>query len=209
VADGTYAPVGLSPTNGSGTVNFIGNIASPANCAVAATNQYQCAFIQFGGAYTYNGFRVSTGSNGLDGFALNGGTATLDNFRFGPCGRAHISSAWAGRLTLNNSTFTIETGANAAFHLLGSLVGTIGIPTSPPAPPALVIQGAVTFATSFVDADTGATVQVTYSSITGAASVTGPRYSAETNGVVASGGGGASYYPGSSAGSTTSGGQYV
>ncbi|MCP1779034.1 hypothetical protein [Bradyrhizobium japonicum] len=40
------------------------------------------------------------------------------------------------------------------------------------------------------------------------ATVTGPRYAATSNGVIATGGGGANYFPGSIAGSISAGGIY-
>jgi hypothetical protein len=210
VADGSYGPAIFYPTNGSGAVNVIGDTATPANCAVTATAEYASAFLQLGGTYLYNGFRLACASNGSAGFALNGGAAQLDNLQFGPCGLAHISSSWNGQIALDSATtFTIEAGANSQFHILAVASTTIRIPTTPQNPPNLVIQGAVTFSNAFIAASTNALAEVIYTTITGGSNVAGAKYVVNTNANIASFGSGTSYYPGSTGGSTATGGQYT
>jgi hypothetical protein len=88
--------------------------------------------------------------------------------------------------------------------------GQIGIFVQIPAKwPVLNVLGAVSYTQSFVDGVKLGQVNVRYTSITGGASVTGPKYLAFGNGVIDSVGMGVNYYPGSVAGSVNTGGQYL
>lgn len=202
-----YGPISLPQTNGAGAVNLIGNIANPQNCPIAATQEYQNAVFQAAGIYSMTGFRLSTASNGLDGFALSGGTMSIGNLRFGPCGRAHMSGSWSGQVSQDSGTITIEAGANAQSHMLTGSGATINFPTAPVAPPALVVEGAVTFSQAFAWANGGG-ILMEYSSITNGGDVTGAKYFAEGLGFVSAFGNGAGYFPGSTAGSTATGGVF-
>jgi hypothetical protein len=162
---------------------------------------------------TIRGFRVATiGANALDGINCNGGTLWVGNCRFGPCGRGHLFSGGnTGNIqVIDQTTITIESAGNCAYHLGASAGGSIQV-INPPSPvfPALNILGPVSMPGGFVNSTLGSFTQVAYNSITGGGNVSGPKYSASLNGIISSLGGGTSYYPGNSAGSISTGGQYV
>jgi hypothetical protein len=213
VADGTYAgQVNLRALNGTGTVFLVGNHASPANVQVAAQAvALSCAFYQSGGNYDYDGFRLSSPSVALDGFANVGGYAAIHSMQFGPCARYHMSTGSSGSTTtVGPGTIIIEAGANAQAHVNAETVGYLTYPAPLPASwPVLNILGAVSFSAGFCVAFSLGVLQMHYTSITGAASVTGPRYSSYMNGLVDSQtNGNVNYFPGSTAGTTATGGQY-
>jgi hypothetical protein len=208
VADGNYGPVIFGSTNGAGTAYVKGNPAAPQNCTVTASASVvpYCAIAQYaeGSTYDYDGFRLSTPAGCEDGFAGNGGYATLHTMRFGPCTRYHISCNQDGAtVDLETGTIFIEPGANAVAHLSAEQLGFI---THSPNLPTLNILGSVTFTNGFIQADHLGYAQMQYTSITGAANVTGPKFSVRMNGVVSSLQG-VNYYPGSVAGTQNTGGQ--
>ena len=209
VADGTYAPVSLPATSGSGSVNLVGNTASPANVSVVAPSGPCFAG---SGTYTFNGFKVTSNADtpGVpgsgDGFqAAGSGTQwALQNIAFGPCATAHIASDQA-RVTLSGA---IRIGGGGKAHMLASNGGSILAAANNL--PALTISAACSFTTGFATVNNVGIIQTTYSSITGAASVTSSvRFSATTNGIIQTSGSGANYYPGDTAGVQNTGGQYA
>jgi hypothetical protein len=213
VADGVYTEtVSCSQTNGAGSVHFVGNANNPQNVQLTCPNtQLACCFYQSGSSsYSYNGFRLSTPPAALDCIAGNGGQMVINNMRFGPAARYHISSGDSGASSSlwGPATVVIEAGANAQSHICVSLVGYLTFPVPLPAYwPSLAILGPVNFG-SFANADSLGLLQMRYTSISGAGYVTGAKYSASMNGCVSSVGGGPSYFPGNTAGSVGTGGQY-
>jgi hypothetical protein len=214
VADGTYAAMTtFAALNGTGTCFVKGNQATPQNVNIAPTAANACGFLQADGNYNYSGFRFTTGAGCLDGFASNGGRATVSNLRFGPCARYHMSAGVAGaalKLGTGGNGFVIEAGATASAHLsasLNALLGISGFTGDIANHPSLNILGPVNLA-NFAYADTLGVLQMHYQSIVGAGNVTGAKYSANTNAVMSSLGGGPSHFPGSTAGTTATGGQY-
>jgi hypothetical protein len=213
IADGTYTgPVSLRALNGTGRVTIQGNSANPQNVTIqipAGSNLYSCIF-QTGGDYIYEGLRFTTGAGQLDGIASNNGHSQIGNVRFGPCARYHMSAGDSGTsMYVQGGTVTIEAGANAVSHMNAQLAGLLTFPAPvSSAWPSLNILGAVTFSQSFIGALALGIAQMHYTSITGAAFVTGPKYNGAANGVIDSYGGGGSYFPGSTAGSLATGAQY-
>jgi hypothetical protein len=209
VANGTYVQsVSLLPTNGVGTVFFVGNPSSPQSCMLQTTAANACAVLQQGGGYDFEGFRFSTGSGCLDGFASNGGRTLIRNCHFGSCSRYHMSTGIAGAsMMLDGGTITIEPGANCVGHVSGSLLGMIT--SNQYNRPNLVIQGAVSVADAFIVATELGISQVFWNSITGAANVTGSKYHATMNGIIDSFGYGPSSIPGSTTGTLATGGQVI
>lgn len=209
---GSYAPVALPATNGSGTVYLIGNQATPANCPITAATQYYCAILQTAGQYGIEGFRLSTVGGGYDGLAVNGGKMQgYGSLQFGPCGRYHMSAGNGGNLILNgpptNNTTIIEAGANAAAHFAAATGGSTGIwtPTFPAVN--LNILGSVNI-TAFLSATYAGSFQGFYNSITGFANCHGKKYDSSMNGLIGTLTGGPAVIPGDVAGTTESGGQY-
>lgn len=207
-----YDPVYLPPTNGGGTVNLIGNTATPANCPITSTASQGSAISQGGGLYTVTGFRLSSGAGGDYGIGLGGGQCQIGNLQFGPCGLAHICAANSGsQIQIEaGAQITIETGANTIVgHIWIAGSAGLGVP-NPPGPsgyPNVTILGAVSLGSWVVAQDLGQ-VQLHYNAVTGAANVTASKYIASMNGTIESLGGGTSYFPGNTAGTTSLGGQY-
>jgi hypothetical protein len=209
VADGNYGPVIFGSLNGAGECYVIGNANAPQNCTITGNTSVvpYCAIAQYaeGSSYDYTGFRLSTpASGGYDGFAGNGGYATLHTMRFGPCGRYHISCNQDGAtVDLETGTIFIEPGANAVAHISAEQLGFV---THSPNLPTLNILGTVTFTNGFIQADHLGYAQMQYTSITNPQYVTGPKFAVWMNGVVSSLHG-VNYYPGSAAGTQNTGGQ--
>jgi hypothetical protein len=210
VDDGSYVgQVSLPPTNGTGTVNLIGDIANPQNCSLTNTSAFGCAFFQTGGSYSLEGFRVSsTGTTALDGIACGGGSLSIANMRFGPCTRYHYSASHNGNVTVSPGTITIEAGATAAAHMASSLAGVMGVDTAPFSPPTLVFLGAVNFSDAFAVVNFAGSIEIAYTSISGVGS-TGLKFDVTMNGLLSTFGNGTGYLPGSVAGSTATGGQSI
>jgi hypothetical protein len=211
IADGLYnESVVCLPLNGSGSVLFKGNSAAPGNVQInGVSGPTNCAIFQSAGQYEYDGIRVSTPVGSMDGLALAAGRATIHNVRCGPCGRYQLSCS-GGFMVFDTATVTIEASSNSQGHMHAESSGQIGIFVQIPAKwPVLNVLGAVSYTQSFVDGVKLGQVNVRYTSITGGASVTGPKYLAFGNGVIDSVGMGVNYYPGSVAGSVNTGGQYL
>jgi hypothetical protein len=214
VADGSYTgPSGgsviLEQVNGSGTVFLVGDVANPQNCQVTSTAAAAAAFFQnAGGSYNLSGFRVSaTGAGASDGVASNFGQLVAQNMRFGPCARYHISGSRNGSVALAG-TITIEAGANAVAHIEASLAGAVNL-VNGSSPPTLNILGAVAFSDAFATANFAGSIQIFYASITGASSVSGPKFDINMNGLMSTFGNGTAYLPGTTSGAAvTTGGQY-
>ena len=210
VADGNYAPVDNRPINGSGTVNYIGNVANPANCVITAgPGSNGCAFNCAGTFYTINGFKlVSTFFGGLGSCCLRAGitgTVTVFAVEFGNCTPSGTQClADEGGYINYHGPITISGGA--AYH--ASAVATGMLQSDLPHPP-LTVTAAVNFGGAFVYAGENSICDLIYGAYTGTSNISGPRYFAYANGVVNSGGNGINYYPGTAAGSTAVGGQYV
>lgn len=212
VADGTYATastVVFPMPNGSGAVNLIGNATNPAAVQISSSLG-SCWAANAGGNYSINGFSFSAPTpNAPGGDPGNGiwwiATQTyIYNCSFGGCAGAHIYCGPAGGIYVWGGTITITGGAGIAHQAV--LNGTLY--NNNVAPPALNIANAVSFV-EFVSAGNGGQARPIWSSITGAANVSGAKYLAAGNGVIDSGGRGVSYLPGSTAGTTSSGGQYL
>jgi hypothetical protein len=208
VADySNYAPVTLPAVNGTGTIVLVGNVANPDN--VAIPSPAGSAVKVFGGPYVMSGFKVSSAaaSGGDPGSGVlvsgNGATITLNAMAYGACVGSHIESS--GNCGVNGPSF-IRGGAQN--HMLAEVNGSITL--NPQTPPALTISAAVAFSTAFASSLLlGVLYAIAgYSSITGAANVTGSKFAVNQNGIIAVNGLGDGYFPGTSAGSRSSGGQY-
>jgi hypothetical protein len=208
VADGAYTgQVILGQQNGAGTVHLVGNVAQPQNCAIAGNGSSHAVSVS-NSYYTVDGFRLSApGSGQLDGIIVgSAATCHVTALRFGACARYHMSCMFAALgLGAGGAGIVIEGGANANAHMRCESIGSIRSDSANQPP--LTILGAVSIG-AFVSADQLSASWVPYSSITGAAFVTGQKYSATLNSTIAGGTGNINYYPGSTAGSVATGGQY-
>jgi hypothetical protein len=223
VADGNYAPFSARPMNGSGSVRITGNPATPANCTIAGVGATAANFSFTGGTYYFEGFSLS--SSGTPGpgdplccIAIAGNTTTvwIGAMRFGPCASASIAVG-LGALTGNSTpgvAWTIVGGAsgwappyNGNFIFCGG--GQVGYTAG--GGPNITIANAVNFPGGFIGSWSFGNFGLLYSSLAGAANVSGPRFYVTGISLIQSGGGGLNYWPGSVAGTAVaaSGGYYV
>ena len=207
VADGTYTgPVNLPLPNGSGLVLLSGNSAAPQNCLITSSAGTAVRGWS-GGSYNVDGFSLQcTGTvpgDGGCGIGLSNGFFNLFTLRFLGCLSSHIAS-YNSALTIANGLITIAGSASA--HIATSNLGQFSTASTPPP---LTIVTPVSFGSAFMLAGALSVLTGVYSSITGAANVSGQKFNASYNGVINSGGSGVNYFPGTVAGVTSTGGQYL
>lgn len=120
--------------------------------------------------------------------STGGGSATALNAHI------HAEIDISANMTIGNFNGTSPLAAS-----LGGVVALNGI--------GITITGTVTSSSGFAAVSQLGAIYALGDTFTGG-TVTGPRYSADTNAVINTGGGGASYFPGSAVGTTSTGGQY-
>ena len=191
--------------------NFVGNVGSPASCAINALATGARGFEAAGGGVTVfiNGFQIAayyeavvatqqarvfvTGANKIVGV---GGTPAI---AFGAYG-AYVDLAGAVEFfgAFDSAFCAQESGLlQIGYHDVNVTTTFAGQFDASSAV-------AVTAATS-----SGGTIYFVPSAITWTGSPAGARYSASSNGQIVTNGAGVNYLPGSTAGATASGGQYV
>lgn len=206
IADGAYTgPVTCPTINGSGTIHITGNTGSPANVTVSSSTG--SAIIVNGGPYIIGGVNpsVSATIGGDPGDGIHTGAAgvcTVNAVKFNFCVNAHLSGS--GSISVIGPV-TISGGGH--YHMQATVGGNITL--NPVSPPVLTISAAANFTVAYAGADNLGVVYGNYSSITGSANVTGPKYTSTTNSIINTLGSGINYYPGTVAGTTSSGGQYA
>lgn len=212
VANGTYTgTVGLPDPGGNGSVSWLGNASTPANCTIT-TNSGNA--VNAAGVKNYmTGFKyTTTGSaavNACVGVGAQGAVVVVINsFEVGPClGSAFFAYGGAFIRLGGTKKITGNLGANAFSNgafleaILGSKIDCDIVGAAP-----IILVGSVTYS-YFVYAVQLSSVVYIHGGVTG--SGTGQRYLANSNSVIGTGGGGANYYPGTVAGAVASGGQYV
>jgi len=215
VADSVYSnssPVLFPMPNGSGNVHLVGNVSNPAAVSIFNVGTGSAWHMRNGGSYIVDGFsfRTTAQAPGDQGHGIwSSGATTLHivvaywNAVVG----SHIVTG-PGGFTLVQGTQTSNGGASL-FHqhayTNGQLLSGVGLPSDPD----MIISGAASFGSAFVGATEGGQARPIWKSYTGFSNATGPKYSANTNGVIQTIGRGVSYLPGTVAGSTSSGGQYA
>lgn len=206
-APGNYTQFSTVPINGSGSIDILGDTATPANCAI---NGLTGAAIDVGHqGYFVAGFKLTSAlsnpaSPGLRSFG--NGNVTIKNMEFGACNTAHMLADAGGKIGIagasDNPTNFLRISGNAPAHAWANGGGQI-INFAP----ILQIMNAVAF-TTFAIANYGQLLAI-YSSITGFGFVSGQKYQASANGILSTNAAGASYLPGTVAGATQTGGQYL
>lgn len=215
VADGNYAGVILSQPGGNGTVFWTGNAVTPSNVQVTGNNR--SAVTITGGPHRLRGFKLTTtGSpsvlpdpmNGVN--ILDGANVYLRDMHYGSVHGSHIAVSANAQCHMAGAHVIAGGAAGNTYtpstFLLCSFAGQVLVASTDL--PALTITTAVAYQ-SFVNAINNAVIGLTFSSITGAANVSGSRYTVSANGVVNTSGAGANYFPGTTPGTTSTGGQYV
>jgi hypothetical protein len=215
VADGSYTTAGrmvLPTPNGSGYVYILGNSPNPSACQIFNTYQGCAVLGNNGGNYYFDGisFRATAPMPGDGGHGLWIMSAT--NCTLGACDwNAAAPGSQSAHIVSGPSAFVFITGLQRIFgsagcHHWGYANGVVYNTT--PGDPALTIMNPVSFPAGFSIATNGGQTRESWGTITGAANVTGPRYTASLNGVIDSTGRGASYLPGTTPGVLVTGGQY-
>lgn len=197
VGAGTFE--GVSFDSWAGAVAVQG--ASAATTWINTTPAQSGLLARRGSNITISNVRMVGAGIGLE--ASNGGNITFNSVEFANTG-THMSASWGGLIQIAaGGGYTILAGAtNHVFAMAATIYlrgGYINIPA------------AVGFTTFAVAQHNGNLICGGGFAIggAGAASCTGARYAAVTNGVLDLAGAGATYLPGNAAGSTASGGQYV
>jgi hypothetical protein len=210
-ADGVYTTTGIQgfpAPNGSGTVYLQGNSSNPSAVSIFNTGTGSCWYIASGGNWNIDGFSFRATAS-APGDAGNGiWVAGAANVTLGACvwnavPGYHLCAGPLGSLSVNGPQ-TIA--GSAGTHQYAFANGTLY--NASPNNPNLTISGAVTIGTFVVTYD-GAQTRPQWAAISGAANVTGSKYSAYGNGVIETAGRGTSYLPGTTAGTTATGGQYL
>jgi hypothetical protein len=214
-----YAGAVFPAQNGSGTVILIGNTTTTNQCVVNGVNQSAIAF-SASGSFTIRGFQVSsTGTNSsgdpLAGISItgNGTFVSIGEMAFGTCLGSHIS--------VTNGAIATNTAPHVPWAIFGPSNGSSYEPgcfifvqravfaIAPGPGPDVAISNALTFAGSFINADSIGQCSLLFGSLTIFVSVSGKRYNANGLSMVNSAGGGINYYPGTIAGTVSNGGVYA
>jgi hypothetical protein len=205
VGAGTYtAGVNASyPLTGTGLLQFLGDITTPANVLVSVTGG-TCFTADAGAVFALGGFKTVSITTGAHVLARGANSHIMINGKmdFGACpaGYAHINAWPMGAITIT-AAYTIS--GSAGYHWQGRVNGTIraaGI--------TITTSGTPAFSSQFAYSTEGAVLSVGSNTFNGTGA-TGARYLANGNAVIDSGGGGATYLPGNSVGSIANGGQYI
>lgn len=202
IGDGTYTSgVALKPWTGGGALVFQGNHTTPANVFIS-TSAVDCFQNKLGalpGTVTIKDLKLGTTTSGYCVVGTAPCTIAIDNVNFATA-TLHIV-AYTGVTIDISRNYTISGGAGAHWYCAGALFSNMG------AAPTITLTGTPAFGTAFAKATTCGFLYCGGHVFSGAAS--GPRYSADLNGVLHTASGGASFLPGSTAGSTATGGQYL
>lgn len=150
------------------------------------------------------GMRIRATSAGSGFDASSGGIIYFQKIDFQTFnqGYAHMRASGAAIIAATGN-YTIS--GDAGFHLLAVNNGYMANYLAGTVP----LTGTLNFSQGFAYANQGGVLYTSGMTFNPAgATVTGPRYAATSNGVIATGGGGANYFPGSIAGSVSNGGIY-
>lgn len=202
VGAGTYTGMlTLKSVVGAGTVQFIGDEATPGNVHINVTgNRAVSGGTASGSSYVIAGFKL-TSSNLQDVHIATPITVTLRNNEYAGTANFRVFAGGHSIVTMAGANNLIS-GGGVGF-LRAEAHGQLFSYTV-----TYTLTANATYSHAFAGAgNLGYLVSVGSTFTLGAFAVTGPRYNASLNGVIVTGGG-ASYFPGSSAGSTATGGQY-
>lgn len=200
VADGTYTnglSLAYNPV-GPGQLSFQGNVSTPANCIIQATNE-NAAHVGNHATLNITGFKLVTitGGNCLD--ANQRGIINASALEFGTCADTHVHS-------FNNSIINIngnyKISGNALQHYSVHDNSDIAIDGS-----VITVSGSRTF-TTFTDAE--ALSLISFISVTFSTNVaTGKRYVGDSLAIIQTSGAGSTFFPGDVSGTSTNGAIYL
>jgi hypothetical protein len=205
VGAGTYTGA-LAMRNYLGALRPIiqGDTTTPSNVLVSTAGH--CVSADGTLPWQLQGFRLTSSGGGCIR-TYNAAALYIGAIEFHSASDAHIWAASASTIAVV-SAYAITgspSGGNQCHIISGD--GSVFANTAYN----VTIGSAQAFATAFALCARNGTLLNYTGTFTGAgvAGTTGPRYSANLNGVIYVGGAGANYFPGNSAGSTATGGQYA
>jgi len=185
-----------SPQVGAGTITLNGDTttANTGSYIVTSSSGTTITVSGFGTKISLQGFELrSAAAGGIN--AINGGFVTLSGYlRFGATATSHMR---ANHGTISADTISYAIAGAATHHYQCSPHGYMNIFSCS----VTVVAGTFNFSTAFAYADRQGMVTAAATSYTLTGTVTGVRYTVETQGQIYTAGGGASFFPGNSAGS--------
>lgn len=219
VADGNYGAFRLPSPSGTGTVSWLGNNPSPANCLVYTDNYTAVSGSQIGNQIM-QGFKLKSSgvwtvnNDPLCCLYLSGNMSTLSfgNMEFGGSPGAMVSVGRSAALYFGAPAQYIVSGSSPGNpEWIGAFVyafqgGQIGNNTLNP--PTITVTAAIGLQQGWI-VSWGSSMAQQYATFANPGNVTGRKFYSSLNGVISSSGSGINYYPGSVAGLTDTGGQYA
>lgn len=192
-AGGYTGPVLIPMMSGSGLLEIVGDVSTPANCAVSSTGV--CFQAADNARCILRGFKVS-GTGGIRG--IRGGGLFFSSMDFGACSAYHMEANNGGWL---QSTGSYSISGSSPMHIKCIVLSRVVLSAG-----TITIAGIPAFSNAFVWASSASVVQVLSSTFSGSAS--GARYRVESNAVIDTLGAGVSYLPGNAAGTNDGSGVY-
>lgn len=205
-------PAGGGNLNGGNQLkNYVGALApiivgdetTPSNVVVDG-NGSSCFISDNVRPWHVRGMRIRATSAGSGFDASSGGVIYFQKIDFQTFNQGYSHMRASGSAIIGaTGNYTIS--GDAGFHLLSVNNGYLQNFLAGVVP----LTGTLNFSQGFAYANQGGVLYTSGMTFNPAgATVTGPRYVATSNGVIATGGGGANYFPGSIAGSVSNGGIY-
>ena len=217
---GTYDALGLGQMAGSGTVYWVGDIATPPNCVINGNGKSAVGAQNCGNNHSMQGFQVQSDgtytNEPMCGFNVSGTGTSLQllDISFGHCNGSHLGVTQAAVVSMGNKWIIngnargANPGMTSGWHIY---LGTNSIiqPNGGQLPILNIngIYGGLNGG-GFVNCYALAFGEVWFNGMSGVSNWSGIKYQVQANAILTSHGGGASYYPGSVAGIAASGGQY-
>lgn len=194
VRAGNYTgPVLIPLMSGSGLLDIVGDVSTPANCSVSSSGV--CFQAADNARCILRGFKVS-GAGGIRG--IRGGGIFFSFMDFSACSSYHIEATNGGWLQSQGS-YAIS--GSAPRHITCTVLSRVVLPGG-----TITISGMPAFSDAFARSASASVIQVQGSTFSGSA--TGSRYRVESNAVIDTFGAGASYLPGNAAGTGDASGVY-
>lgn len=198
VADGNYAGFQVVE-NTQCRLKVRGNPAAPANVIITASAGQSAVLALRNATLSIDGLTLTGGNNGAS--AVDRSLIEVSNCRFGACVNYQIFAQQSA--TINVLT-AIDFFGSAKSSMVASSNSTVSAPGLN-----LRYIGALTYSIATVWGNNGSVVVDSSNFFAGGGTVTGPRYQADTVGLVYVNGGGPSFIIGSTAGLTFTGGIYA
>jgi hypothetical protein len=183
---------------GSGTVTLRGNLTTPANCSITATNTH-CINVSNNGRLYIGGFKLSTVSWGNCLNVEAGSTLQFNGaMDFGVAVSGHMSTS--GGIIEGRSNYTISGGSQR--HVASSAGGMIDLQNL-----TVTLTGTPAWSIEFAYFSMHGRISMYAVTYSGAA--TGKRYSGDTTAIIQTFGAGtaSTYFPGNSNGTVSTGAQ--